>query len=407
MNNTYYFLLRHPCVLIGLLCKRSCVGLYLVILCLLGCQATDENSTYDRQVKDSVHRSVPSLTDELEIRYARGFDISYFDNYELLQLFQGSDTTRYLLLPQKAPRPEAYPEAQVIRIPIRELIVLSTTHIALADFVGADSIIIGLDNPRYVYDPEIRARVAKGEITAVGEGGSLNQEMVVALQPDLLMVSGMPGTDLQKYQSIIQSGIPVLINTEWMEQTPLGKAEWVKLMAALTKREVLASAKFDTLSAAYERIAALTDSLDKRPSVLSGSPFQGSWYVPGAKSYRAKLYRQAGADWPWSADSSAVSIPVAFENMYAYGLDADYWLNPGMVNSLQALREKDERFADFKAFQQGQVYNNNRRLTPDGQGNDFFESGMVNPQRVLADLTYILHPELLPGHELYYYQKLD
>jgi iron complex transport system substrate-binding protein len=407
MKNRHYFLPGHPRVLTGLLCKRSCVGLYLLFLYLIGCQATDDNSAYNRQEDDTAHPSDPSWAKKLEIRYARGFDISYFEDYKLLQLFQGSDTTLYLLLPQTASRPDIYPEAQVIRTPISELVALSTTHIALADFVNADSIIIGLDNPAYVYNPRVRKRVDQGEITTVGEGGSLNQEMVIALQPDLLMVSGMPGTDLQKYQSIIQSGIPVLINTEWMEQTPLGKAEWVKLMAALTNREALVSAKYDTLANEYQRIAALTDKLDQRPSIVSGSPFQGSWYVPGAKSYRAKLYQQAGAQWPWSVDSSAVSIPVAFENMYAYGLEADYWLNPGMVNSLHELREKDARFADFKSFQQGQVYNHNRRLTPDSQGNDFFESGMLNPQRVLADLTYILHPELLPGHDLYYYQKLD
>lgn len=394
-------------VLTGLSCIRLCTGFCFLMLYLLGCQSADEKSDLDRQSEDTDFSSNPLWTDEVQIRYARGFDLRYSADYKLLELYQGSDTIRYLLLPKGAGRPDAYPDAQVIRVPIGELVALSTTHVALTNFVEADSIIVGLDNPAYVYNPRLRERVNRGEITAVGEGGSLNQEMVVALQPDLLMVSGMPGTDLQKYQSIIQSGIPVLINTEWMEQTPLGKAEWVKLMAALTKREELASAKFDSLAAEYQRIAALTEGLESRPSIISGSPFQGAWYVPGAESYRTELYQQAGAHWPWSKDTSAVSIPVAFENMYAYGLEAEYWLNPGMVNSLEELKEKDERLADFRSFQQGEVYNNNRRLTPDGQGNDFFESGMVNPHRVLADLTYILHPELLPGHDLYYYQKLD
>ncbi len=171
--------------------------------------------------------------------------------------------------------PRHIPMPRLSAYPIGKLVALSTTHIALADFADADSIIIGLDNPAYVYDPEVRARFASGKITAVGGGGILNQEMVVALQPDLLMVSGMPGTYLQKYQSLISSGIPVLINTEWMEQTPLDKAEWVKLMAALTNREALVSTKYDTLTAEYQRITALTNELEQRPSILSGSPFQG------------------------------------------------------------------------------------------------------------------------------------
>lgn len=346
-----------------------------------------------------------SWAEETQVSYAQGFAISYEAGYKVLHLLQGRDTIHYLLLPERASRPAVYPEAQVIHIPIRSLVALSTTHVALADFVEADSIIIGLDNVDYVYDPEVRERIEAGEISAVGESGSLNQEMVLALQPDLLMVSGMPDTDLQKYNALISSGIPVLVNTEWMEDTALGKAEWVKLMAALLNMEALANAKFDSIATAFQQIAQLTESLEERPSVLSGSPFQGSWYVPGGKSDRSKLFVQAGAHWPWK-DSADVSLPVSFENMYVYGLEADYWLNPGMVKSLDELLAMDERFADFKSFQNGLVYNHNRRMSPNGQGNDFYESGVVNPHLVLADLTYILHPELLPEHGLYYYQML-
>lgn len=363
-----------------------------------------ENGQQQKQEKSS-SEGQSLWTEETQVNYAQGFDISYKENYKALHLIQGSDTTHYLLLPEGVSRPEAYPEAQLIHIPIRSLAALSTTHVALADFVEADSIIVALDNTDYVYDPEVRARIETGAITAIGESGSLNQEMVLALQPDLLMVSGMPDTDLQKYNALISSGIPVLINTEWMESTALGKAEWVKLMAALLNREELANQKFDSIAYAFQQIAQLTDTLEKRPAVLSGSPFQGSWYVPGGKSDRSKLFVQAGAHWPWN-DSADVSLPIAFEHMYAYGLEADYWLNPGMVNTLDELLAMDERFADFKSFQNGQVYNHNRRSTADGQGNDFYESGIVNPHRVLADLTHILHPELLPEHELYYYQQL-
>lgn len=368
----------------------------LLLSGLFGCQSAVEEATSERTVRTA---------DQLSVRYARGFDITYTENCKLLHLFRNTDTTRYLLLPRGMARPAILPEAQVIRTPIRRLIALSTTHVALADFVEADSILVGLDNTDYVYHPAVRQRIAAGEIMAVGQGGSINQEMVVALQPDLLMVSGMPDTELQKYRSVIESGVPVLINTEWMEETPLAKAEWVKLMAALTDREALAAAKFDTVVAEYEAIAALTDELTERPRVISGSPFRGAWYVPGGNSYRARLYGQAGARWPWQ-DTAAVSLPVAFENMYAYGLEADYWLNPGQVRSLEELAAMDRRFRDFKSFQSGKVFNNNRRLTPDGLGNDFFESGVVNPHLILADLTHILHPELLPDHHLFYYQRL-
>lgn len=394
-------LIKHIVLRLGLACNKRMNGIVLICLLLSAC----DNSSSQRQ-ESSFSEVQSRWTEEAEVHYAQGFDISYEDDYKVLHLMQGTDTMHYVLLPEGVAPPSAYPEAQSIRIPIRSLVALSTTHVALADFVEADSIIIALDNTDYVYDPEVRARIEAGEVTSVGESGSLNQEMVLALQPDLLMVSGMPNTDLQKYNALISSGIPVLINTEWMENTALGKAEWVKLMAALLNQEDIANAKFDSIAQSYQQIAQLTDTLENKPEVISGSPFQGSWYVPGGKSYRSKMFEQAGAQWPWS-ESEEVSLPVAFENIYAYGLEAEYWLNPGMVNSLDELLAKDERFADFKAFQHGKVYNHNRRMTHNGQGNDFYESGVVNPHFVLADLTHILHPELLPDHQLYYYQKLE
>ncbi|WPP52693.1 ABC transporter substrate-binding protein [Catalinimonas niigatensis] len=380
--------------------RFSCTYLFALVS-ILFCAC--ENGQEQQEKFSSEEQSL--WTEETQVSYAQGFAIGYEAGYKVLHLMQGSDTTRYLLLPEGTSRPEIYPEAQVIYIPIRSLVALSTTHVALADFVEADSIIIGLDNTDYVYDPEVRARIEAGEITEVGKSGSLNQEMVLALQPDLLMVSGMPDTDLQKYSALTSSGIPVLINTEWMESTALGKAEWVKLMAALLNQEELANAKFDSIATAFQKIVQLTDTLEERPAVLSGSPFQGSWYVPGGKSDRSKLFVQAGAHWPWN-DTAQVSLPIAFESMYAYGLETDYWLNPGMVNTLDELLAMDERFGDFKSFQDGEVYNHNRRMSHNGQGNDFYESGVVNPHLVLADLTYILHPELLPEHALYYYQQL-
>ncbi|WP_341295302.1 ABC transporter substrate-binding protein [Catalinimonas locisalis] len=394
-------LIKHIVLRLGLTCNKSMNGIVFICLLLSAC----ENSSSKRQ-ESSFSEVQSRWTEEAEVHYAQGFDISYEYDYKVLHLMQGTDTTHYILMPEDVDRPSAYPEAQRIRIPIRSLVALSTTHVALADFVEADSIIVALDHTDYVYDPEVRASIDAGEVTSVGQSGSLNQEMVLALQPDLLMVSGMPNTDLQKYNALISSDIPVLINTEWMENTALGKAEWVKLMAALLNREEIANPKFDSIAQAFQHIAQLTDSLEEKPEVISGSPFQGSWYVPGGKSYRSKMFEQAGAQWPWS-DNEDVSLPVAFENIYAYGLEADYWLNPGMVNTLDELLAKDERFADFKAFQNGKVYNHNRRMTPNGQGNDYYESGVVNPHLILADLTHILHPDLLPDHQLYYYQKLE
>lgn len=349
---------------------------------------------------------VKTYPEAVQVNHAQGFDITYHENYKVLHQLSGQDTVRYLLLPEGISAPKQVKADQVIHLPVQKVITQSTTHIGLIEFAGAEDIIIGIDEVDYIYSDKIRKKVIEGKIQEVGGGESLNTEMVLALEPDLLMVSGMPGIAMERYQTIINAGIPVLINTEWMENSLLAKAEWVKLIAALTEQEELVERKFSAIENQYDSIAALTSKIKNKPEVIVGSPFQDAWYIPGGKSYRSHLLQQAGAEWPWSNDTSAVSILVDFEIMYAYGLKANYWLNPGQVSTKQELLAKDTRFADFKSFRENQVYNNNKRLNPQGSGNDYYESGVVHPHLILSDVIKILHPELLPDYTLYYYQKI-
>ena len=384
--------------------KSRLVLLFVIACCLQHCQP----HTAQELASDATGSKQNAYTDttQVHVRYAKGFTILYHDHYKVLLIHQGKDTIRYLLLPNGVQQPDKEKADQIIRIPVRKVITQSTTHLGMISFLEADSIVSGLDNADYVYSQKIRQRVVERKIQEVGGGENLNTEMVMALAPDLLIVSGMPGTTLEGYRSLTAAGIPVLVNSEWMEKSLLAKAEWIKLIAALTNQETLAEQKFTAIETRYDSIAALVTPVDQRPQIISGSPFQDAWYVPGGDSYRSQLFQQAGGSWPWASDTSAVSIMVSYETMYAYGLKADFWLNPGQIASKQELLAKDSRFADFKAFRNDQIYNNNRRMNEKGSGNDYFESGVVHPERVLADVIKILHPDLLPNDSLFYYQKL-
>ncbi len=382
--------------------KYKLVGICILFIILQHCQPrTAREETVDFQ-EDEPETFIP-----LEVSHAKGFNLLYHAHYKELQLIQEQDTTRYLLLPKDTPPPQAMPFDQTITIPVRKIITQSTTHLGQLAFLNAENVIVGIDEADYVFHETIRQKIREGSITEVGSGENLNTEQVLALSPDLLIVSGMPGTTLDRFQPLIEAGISVIVNTEWMESSLLAKAEWVKLMAALTNREALAEEKFSQVKAQYDSIATLATLVKDKPKIIIGSPFQDVWHVPGGKSERSQLFQTAAATWPWAQDSSAVSIMVSFETMYAYGLQADYWLNPGQVSTRQELLAKDARFADFKAFQQDQIYNHNKRMNSTGLGNDFFESGTVHPERVLADVVKILHPEVLPDDTLYYYQKIN
>ncbi|RYF46708.1 MAG: ABC transporter substrate-binding protein, partial [Cytophagaceae bacterium] len=208
-------------------------------------------------------------------------------------------------------------------------------------------------------------------------------------------------------EQLSDAGVPVLINSEWVETTPLGRAEWVKLMAALTNKETLVNKKFAEVEKEYNRLSALTRTVAMKPSILSGMNSKDAWFVPDGDSYMTRFFLDAGGRYHWSDRKATGSLPLNFETVYPVALDADIWLNVGIsdVNSKQDILAKDARYADFKAFKLGQVFNYGKRINSRGS-NDFWESGAVNPHLVLADLIKIVHPDLLPKHELVYYKQL-
>jgi iron complex transport system substrate-binding protein len=344
--------------------------------------------------------------DTVRIHHARGFSLSYAAAYPLLQCYGNADTIRYWLLPHDQARPDTLPPAdRIIHVPVQRLVVTSTTHLGLVELLDARDYLVGIGQAKYVYDSGIRRRVARGEVQEVSVGGSLNLESVLALQPDLVMVSASPGAAVSQYQPLVDAGIPVVVNAEWQEASPLGKAEWVKLLAVLIGKESVANRRFTQIATTYDSLKQQVPSTAATPRVITGSPFQGAWYIPGRNSYVGQLLRDARATWPGEHDTSAVSYNVALETLYPYGLRADYWINPGMYRQRSDLREKDERLAAFLPYWRGEVYAHTRRVSNSG-GNDYYESGAVRPDLVLADLIEIFHPDAL-DHSLYYYQKLE
>ena len=198
-----------------------------------------------------------------------------------------------------------------------------------------------------------------------------------------------------------------MVNSEWVETTPLARAEWVKLMAALLNKESIVNGKFREVEREYNRLANLAEKTGTKPSLITGMNSKDSWFVPNGNSYVCKFLQDAGGSYHWANTRAAGSLPLSFETVYPVALEADFWLNVsiGNIQTKAEILARDSRYADFKAFKTGQIYTYNKRLNTQG-ANDYWESGAVNPQQVLADLIKILHPELLPKHELIYYQQV-
>lgn len=355
--------------------------------------------------------SQPTFTykDTARVEYASGFRLDYRENYKLLEILNPyqdrSDTLRYVLKPRGMELDTTIQDAQVIDIPIRTMIATSTTHIALTEMLNANEIVNGMVGSEYVYSSEIREMLEDGKITAFSRG-EFNKEQALALQPDLIMVSAGQSSQFDDYRVMMESGINVLLNSEWLETTPLGKAEWVKMMAALLNREAVANKKFESVAKEYHALKEKASGTLEKPLVINNLPYKGAWFVSGGDSFTARYLKDAGADYPWYDNSSTGGLRKDFEAVYEVGLRADVWINPGAATSLEEILEKDSRFRDFKPYKNGRIYNNNSRMSESG-GNDYWESGVVHPERVLADLIHILHPGILSGRKLYYYQKLN
>lgn len=344
-----------------------------------------------------------------EADYAEGFRISYHENYKLIEIlnpFQDRmDTLRYSLVPREIADHINVKNTEEIPIPVRSLVATSATHIALTDMLNVNKIVTGMVGPDYVYTPEIRQRMEKGAITGF-PAGELNKEKMLTLDPDLLMISGGQSSRFDNYRVLVDSGIDLFVNSEWLETTPLGKAEWVKVMAALTNKEQLANEKFEAVARRYNELKAAVDTVTDKPMVISNMPYKGAWFVPGGESFTARFLKDAGADYPWSDAKESGGLRKAFEVVYQQGLKADIWLHPGTAKTKKDILAKDERFRDFESFKTGEIYNNYRRSTESG-ANDFWESGVVRPDIVLADLVKIFHPEIVRDHDFYYYHKVE
>jgi len=344
------------------------------------------------------------------VSFAKGFIITYAGGCKVVTILspfeQKTTATRYLLVPRGAARPAGYPDAHVIETPIRSLVGLSSMHVALASFLGADDVLVGLGNLKYASAPRVRQRIAAGKIYEVGQGRELNNELLIAQHPDLVMATGWPGESLTRFQTLAAAGVPVMINSEWVESTPLARAEWVKVLAVLLNKEDLVNQKFGQVVRDYQRLAAVGRKAAEKPSVVVGMPFKDVWHVPDTDSYSAQFLRDAGTTYAWDkVKSPQGSLPLSFETVAPVALTADFWLQTGSAGTKAEILAQDARYAAFAPFKAGRLYNNNRRTNVQGS-NDYWESGAVRPDLVLADLIKILHPELLPAWRLYYYQLL-
>lgn len=353
--------------------------------------------------------SIDYFPQKAQIEYAAGLTIEYHNSYKVVTIKTpwpgASESMEYSLVQCGAPKPEGFLDEQIIEVPAKSIITMSTTYLPALDELGLLDRLVGVDDTTYVSNPHVLKMAEEGKLASIGYGSGVNVEKVLELAPSLVMTYGSGAPEYDAHPVLLQAGQKVVVNAEWMDTTPLGRAEWLKFVAIFFNKEAEAETIFAKTAQEYQELIALTASVSQKPTAFTGSAYQGTWYMPGGQSFAAAFLRDAGAEYLWSDDASTGSLPLSVEAVFEKAQAADFWLNVGYVDSLDDLKGMDARYADFAAFQKGNVWNNDAKTSPAG-GNDYYESAVLHPELVLADLISILHPDLLPNHQLVYYRQV-
>lgn len=376
--------------------KKTTLAILLVGL-LFSCKKQESNEAV-----------ASSINTENTLRYAQVFQIQKQANYSLLTIkkpFQkGSKTYQYILKKAGKQVPDSLLYLPQITVPIQSIVVTSTTHIPALELLGVEDKLVGFPGTDYISSAKTRALIANGKIKELNSNQALNVETLLVLKPDVVVAFGV--NNLPKvYQTIQNSHIPVLVNGDWMEETTLGKAAWIKFFGALFAKEKQADSIFLEIEKNYINAKKLAAQATHKPTVFAGALQGDKWVLPGGKSWVASFLKDANCNYLWASNTDTGSIKISFENVLLKAKNADFWLAPGFYDSKLKLAQ-NKHYQEFKAFQEDKIFSFTTKKGVTG-GLLYFEQAPQHPDWVLQDLIHIFHPELLPNYENHFFEKLN
>lgn len=339
------------------------------------------------------------------LEYASGFDIQGADSKQSVLLtvtnpWQGADgiAVQLFIARDGETAPEGF-DGQVLEGDAERIVAMSSTHIAMLDAIGEVDRVVGVSGIDYISNPDIQAR--RDRIGDVGYEGNINYELLLSLDPDLVLLYGVNGASGME-PKLRELGIPFMYVGDYLEESPLGKAEWMVALSEVVGCRSEGEKVFAEIPVRYNAlIQRVAENALDAPSVMLNMPYGDSWFMPSAGSYAVRLIEDAGGDYIYKKNTGNASTPVDMEEAYLLASAADLWLNVGMASTLGEVKAACPKFADTRCFRNGYVYNNNARTNAAG-GNDYFESAVVHPDLLLRDLVKIFHPELVEEPFVYY-----
>lgn len=365
----------------------------LYLLALLVFLLNSCNHSAKKQASEEKLTPVP-------LQYAKSFELKNGDDFSQLKIYGVDSDSSHFEIFKLVPAEKANASQQgVIPVPCKRIICLSSTQ--LTYFFALDNIenIVAINSSRHLYHEGMNKKIKAGLVKRVGKEGHFNTELIASLNPDVIFVSPFKSGG---YDALKSLGFNLVPMAAYEEETPLGRAEWIKMIAAFTNQEVKADSIFKGVANRYESLKERAAKVKKRPTIFSGKMRSGTWYVPGGDSFYAHYFKDAGAEYIFKDDKKA-AYPLDFESVYSTAANCDYWRillpDPVGYNKTSMLAE-DPRYGDFKAFKENHVFACNIRQKP------YYEQNAMKPDVILADYIHFLHPSLLPDHQPEFYELL-
>lgn len=291
-----------------------------------------------------------------------------------------------------------------ISLPVSRVVCMSTSHSSFIESLGHENSIVGISG-KYCYSAYLQKQFTTGKLSDIGNDYQLNIEKLLALRPDVVFVYGVDGDFQSTAKKLRALGLKLIFIGDYLEETPLGKAEWRVVFSMFYDKIEEAIQSHQNLRNRYKQLMESVTNVQKRPTVMLNTPFNEVWYLPGKKNYISHYIQDAGADLVYSPKDQRDSYPIPYESAIIEARKANFWLNVGTFTDLNLLTSQLPRFRAIPAVKECKVYNNNKRRTQQG-GSDFWESGAVHPDIILKDLIQIFHPNILNNDTLHYYQRI-
>ncbi|MBL7559394.1 ABC transporter substrate-binding protein [Olleya sp. YSTF-M6] len=357
-------------------------------------------------------RKLPPLEKSTNsITYAEGFSVEEVSGFKVLKInnpWPNADKTyKYVLISKEEAAKRSFMKGEydgIIITPVKRIVVTSTTHIPALELLNEEESLIGFPGTDYVSSQKTRQLIDNGNIRELGKNEGLNTEVLLDLNPNLVVGFGVDGSS-KSLNTVSKANIPVVYNGDWVEKSPLAKAEWIKFFGALYNKTKQADSIFKTIETDYKAAKKLAQTVKNRPTVISGAMHKDVWYLPNGTSTEAQFLKDANVDYLYADTTGKGSLALSFETVFEKAKSANLWLSPSYFPTMEALKEANTHYTQFDAFKNNAIYTFSNTTGKTG-GVLYYELGLARPDLVLKDIIKISHPELLPYYQPFFFKQL-